>query len=157
MITQTIKRWLDKMFAWWPWRRAPQSAYPQAVTNANTGSAQDSLWHPSASGPLPQPGIMSVAVEQEKDDAIPKSGWSPPEDRSERLAPLSQPITGQSTDKMHPSKVNPSKEALSAPDEVATPTFEQHLAFLHYLVKRGIVNEGFTRDQIPKQYRRKYE
>jgi hypothetical protein len=31
------------------------------------------------------------------------------------------------------------------------------LAFLHYLVKRGLVNEGFTEGQVPKQYRRKYE
>jgi hypothetical protein len=38
---------------------------------------------------------------------------------------------------------------------VPAPTFEQQLAFLQYLVKRGILNEGFPEGQIPKQYRRK--
>jgi hypothetical protein len=32
------------------------------------------------------------------------------------------------------------------------PTPEQKLEFLHYLVRRGIVNEGFTEGRIPKQY-----
>jgi hypothetical protein len=34
------------------------------------------------------------------------------------------------------------------------PTPEQQLEFLHYLVKRGIVNEGFEEGKIPEQYRR---
>jgi hypothetical protein len=34
------------------------------------------------------------------------------------------------------------------------PTSEQHLEFLHYLVKRGIVNEGFEEGKIPDQYRK---
>jgi hypothetical protein len=29
---------------------------------------------------------------------------------------------------------------------------EQRLEFLRYLVKHGIVNEGFARDQRPEQY-----
>jgi hypothetical protein len=34
------------------------------------------------------------------------------------------------------------------------PTREQKLEFLHYLVKRGIVNEGFAEGQVPEQYRK---
>jgi hypothetical protein len=41
-----------------------------------------------------------------------------------------------------------------APTLGSAPTPEQQLEFLHYLVKRGIVNEGFEEGKIPKQYRR---
>jgi hypothetical protein len=34
------------------------------------------------------------------------------------------------------------------------PTPEKKLEFLQYLVKRGIVNEGFAGDQIPEQYKK---
>jgi hypothetical protein len=34
------------------------------------------------------------------------------------------------------------------------PNREQKLEFLHYLVKRGIVNEGFAEGQVPEQYRK---
>jgi len=33
------------------------------------------------------------------------------------------------------------------------PTPEQQLDFLNYLVKRGLVNEGFTEGRVPQQYR----
>jgi len=41
-----------------------------------------------------------------------------------------------------------------APLPGRAPTPEQHLEFLHYLVKRGIVNEGFEEGKIPEQYRK---
>jgi hypothetical protein len=87
--------------------------------------------------------MMSVAVEQ--DEAVPEQGWllASAEDRSER------PTQQVSSTAEH----NEPTGDLSAP----SPTFEQQLAFLHYLVKRGLVNEGFTEGQVPKQYRRKYE
>jgi len=44
-------------------------------------------------------------------------------------------------------------EAVKFDTPPPTPTPEQKLEFLHYLVKRGIVNEGFAEGQIPKQYR----
>lgn len=33
------------------------------------------------------------------------------------------------------------------------PTPQQQLDFLNYLVKRGLVNEGFAEDRVPEQYR----
>jgi hypothetical protein len=35
-----------------------------------------------------------------------------------------------------------------------SPAPEKHLEFLHYLVKRGIVNEGFAEGKVPDQYKR---
>jgi len=139
MITQALKRWLQKLFAWWPWKSAPATGYSQAVRN--TGAAQETVWRTTMEGPLPQAGMMSVAVEQ--DEAVPEQGWllASAEERS------AQPVS--STAEHSESTTGD----LSAP----SPTFEQQLAFLHYLVKRGLVNEGFAEGQVPKQYRRKYE
>ena len=94
-------------------------------------------------GPLPQAGMMSVAVEQ--DEAVPEQGWmlTSAEDYAER------PVQPASSTAEHSGSTGD----LSDP----SPTFEQQLAFLHYLVKRGLVNEGFTEGQVPKQYRRKFE
>jgi len=44
--------------------------------------------------------------------------------------------------------------SLLAPIPGRAPTPEQQLEFLHYLVKRGIVNEGFEEGKIPEQYRK---
>jgi hypothetical protein len=35
------------------------------------------------------------------------------------------------------------------------PTPEQQMAFLQYLIHRGLINEGFEDGKIPEQYRKK--
>jgi len=66
MITQGIKRWLYKLFAWWPWKQTPETSYQQAVSNLNMSMAQETMAR-IVDGSLPQPGsITSVVVEQEK-------------------------------------------------------------------------------------------
>jgi hypothetical protein len=141
MITQALKRWLQKLFAWWPWKSTPATGYSQAVRNS--GTTQETVWRTTMEGPLPQAGMMSVAVEQ--DEAVPEQGWmlASTEDHTERPV---QPVS-------------PTAEHSGSPGELSapSPTFEQQLEFLHYLVKRGLVNEGFTEGQVPKQYRRKFE
>jgi hypothetical protein len=42
-----------------------------------------------------------------------------------------------------------------AAEAVPPPTAAQKLEFLRYLVKRGIVNEGFAAGQVPEQYKGK--
>jgi hypothetical protein len=156
MITQAIKRWLYKLFAWWPWKSAPAIGYSQAVTNANMGTAQETMWRTTMEGPLPQAGMMSVAVEQEKDDFMPDPGWLSPEDLPERLVQPSSPTAAEHNNPTHISSVD--SASISTGDASSpTPTFEQQLAFLQYLMKRGLINEGFSEGQVPKQYRRKYE
>ena len=154
MITQAIKRWLYKLFAWWPWKSAPATGYSQALTNGNLGSAQETVWRTTMDGPLPQAGMMSVAVEQDEVDTIPDPGWLSPENLPERLVQPSSPTSAEHNDPTHLSLVdNPSLSTDNA--SPPPPTFEQQLAFLQYLVKRGLVNEGFSEGQVPKQYRRK--
>lgn len=165
MITQTIKRWLYKLFSWWPWKSATPTGFSPSLTNANMGTAQETVWRTTFEGPLPQAGMMSVAVEQDEDDTIspsPEPGWLSSENRSDRLVQPSSPTSAE----LNNSNSNPGPDLshLSSTDvppistdNAPSPTFEQQLAFLQYLVKRGMVNEGFSEGQVPKQYRRKYE
>jgi hypothetical protein len=162
MITQAIKRWLYKLFSWWPWKSAPSTGFSPSLTNANMGSAQETVWRTTLEGPLPQAGMMSVAVEQDEDDAIPDPSWLSSEIRPERLVQPSSPTSAELNNSN--SNSDPDLSHLSSADipststgDAPSPTFEQQLAFLQYLVKRGMVNEGFSEGQVPKQYRRKYE
>ena len=105
-------------------------------------------------GPLPQAGMMSVAVEQDEDNTIPDAGWPSSNNLPERLVQPSSPMAAEFHDPTHPADVPAIPTGNASPP---SPTFEQQLAFLQYLVKRGMVNEGFSEGQVPKQYRRKYE
>ena len=159
MITQAIKRWWRKLFAWWPWRDAFPNSYTQTATNMNQGTTQESLWRTTMDGPLPQPGITSVVIEQERDDLSTEAGRSIVDERPDHFVQHSPPGMEEHVDSSPLSAKKTSKEMNppTAHDGTATPapTFEQQMGFLQYLVKRGIINEGFTEGQVPKQYKRK--
>src|SRR6266702_4190410 len=99
MITQTLKSWLHKLFAWWPWKSAPATGYSQAQPNGNMGTAQETVWRTMVEGPLPQAGMMSVAVEQ--DEAMPEPGWPSVEDHPELLVQPSSQTTAEHIDSTH--------------------------------------------------------
>ena len=155
MITQAIKRWLYKLFSWWPWKSTPSGDYAQISTNNNLPSGQETVWRTVVEGPLPQAGVMSVAVEQDEDDAILDAGWFSSDTPPERLVQPSSTMATELDDLAQLSSVDDSDT--STGDASSTPTFEQQLAFLHYLVKRGLVNEGFPEGQVPRQYQNNYE
>jgi hypothetical protein len=152
MITQAIKSWLDKLFAWWPWKRSPETNYAQAVSNLNPGVMQESLLRNTVDGPLPQTGNASVAVEQGRGEDIPESSRPTSEERPEQVVSSYSPLADENPDTAHSPTVEAMKASSKA--EVLPPSPEQKLAFLHYLVKRGIVNEGFNEGQVPKQYKK---
>jgi hypothetical protein len=152
MITQKIKRWLGKLFAWWPWRQSPETSYAQAISNMNPGVTQESMLRNTVDGPLPQTGSTSVAVEQGREEDIPESSRPTTEERPEYVL-SSHPQAEEPLNPAHPlanEKNRTVEEAVSLP----SPTPEQKLAFLQYLVKRGIINEGFGADQLPRQYKK---
>jgi hypothetical protein len=134
MITQSIKHWLRKMFAWWPWRQAQPVEYNHV------------------SGPLSKVTPEGVSLST-IDGTAPQTSITPRlstiEERSERLAqtpssdlaetPVLPPVT-PAVD----MPTEPPKEDIS-PVVPATPTPQQRLEFMRYLVKRGIVNEGFEK------------
>jgi hypothetical protein len=152
MITQTIKHWLNRLFAWWPWKRSPETSYAQVVGNMNSGATQESMLRNTVDGPLPQIGSTSVAVEQGRDADIPESSRPTTEEHPEQMLP-SHPLRAEETPNPLPP---PNKEKKPSTVEASppSPTPEQKLAFLQYLVKRGTINEGFSQEQLPRQYKK---
>ncbi len=130
MITQTIKGWLQKVFAWWPWKQSPPIKYQHVAGAVSRGPAPEtSLWIPQE-GTVPQAGATPrrFTLENRSD----RLGHSETPDLSPLSAPASFPPAGA--------------ESAASQDAPLSPTSRQRLEFLRYLVQHGIVNEGFESD-----------
>jgi hypothetical protein len=159
MIIQTIKAWLNKLFAWWPWKRAPAPKYPQAASQVSKGITQEQIWRAVREGPMPQSGVRSVVVEHgvgpNSLDTQPQplvgdelSGrMSPPAMYDEQPA-MSRPLSGATGKDI---------DILSEAGQIPEIEYEQQLGFLRYLVQQGVINEGFAEGQVPVQYQSKQE
>src|ERR1700730_4697387 len=135
MVTQTIKRWLDRLFAWLPWRKSPEPGYAQSVSNLNTGTVQESMWRTQVDGAAPQPGITFVVVEHGRDETMLETKQPANEDPSERLTQLHPSATDETTRASHISSAT-NEPSISHEDAPQTsPSPEQRLAFLRYLVQ----------------------
>ena len=157
MITQAIKRWLDRLFAWWPWRRPSEADYAQAVSKPNKGTTQEPTWRTTVDGSMSQPGITSVVVEHGNEEIVNETSRSISEERPDR-ATQPQPQASVTEENVNTTRASSAtKETSTSRGETPppSPTQEQQLAFLQYLVRRGLVNEGFAEGHVPDQYKRK--
>lgn len=156
MISKAIKRWLHKMFAWWPWRQSPAKEYAHAVHPLQAGTTiQEAASWPTGEGIVPQadpPTPPRRSSFEQWPESPPQSPFPPP------LTPTPTNISGQA-DK--PPLFLPAPQAglstRTKDDEdtaPASPNPQRQLEFLQYLVQRGLVNEGFSEEQIPDQYKR---
>ncbi len=168
MITQAFKRWLHKLFGWLSGKPAADAEYAHAKTPVNTGMTSEPLTRPAMDGAAPPPsGVAPLILGQgetscstldewpERPAQGPSSPSSPPAEKSE-LPTTPPPVPN--TPPVETSFI--AKESIPAQTKSRgsempppAPTPEQRLEFLHYLVRRGIVNEGFTEKQIPRQYK----
>jgi hypothetical protein len=57
MITQAIKRWVAKMFGWWPWRNPQKDEYAPVSSHASKGMAQETATRSTIDAMTPYPGI----------------------------------------------------------------------------------------------------
>src|SRR5579859_901555 len=73
MITQTIKKWLSYLFAWWPWKRTATTAYAPPSRNGAMGISQEHLWSASSEESIPQIGTRLIVVEQTNENAPPEA------------------------------------------------------------------------------------
>ncbi len=138
MITQTIKNWLHKLFAWWPWKQPAQVEYTNVTSTLNKGTTQESLSLPTIDGAAAQTGISPYlpAIEEL------------PERTAQSQFPASSSLDATSVPPPLTPPVEITREPALDRDEASSfvppaPTPQQRLEFLQYLVKRGIVNEGF--------------
>jgi hypothetical protein len=132
MITQAIKRWLSNMFAWWPWKHSPPREYRKASGPLSVGTTAEGMSLSAVEGTTPQGSItprLSTIEERPERMNIPPANDIAETSLSSSLKPpvdiSTEPGTGD-----------------AAPAVPSTPTPQQRLEFLQYLVKRGIVNEG---------------
>ncbi|HLJ33569.1 MAG TPA: hypothetical protein VKU38_07960 [Ktedonobacteraceae bacterium] len=172
MITQAIKRWLHKMFAWWPWKTAPETDYAPVTTPIHKGitqniqdihNANNAIPWSTTEGVAPQSGVTPLIFGQGEGSRSTIGEWpervvqssplaneknEPPSPLLPTIPPVEQTIDSDAN--------NTSIEAKAIySDAPPTPTPEQQLEFLSYLVRRGLVNEGFPEGQVPEQYRKK--
>ena len=162
MISQAIKGWLQKLFAWWPWKSMPENDYVHPASPINKSIVPDATMYTTVDGTVSQPGSSSVAVEHSDDEEMfTELAWTMPDPNSdERPEPFMPPppVTEEqrdipSTSSMEQNKL-PSTTGELATISTPTPTPAQKLEFLRYLVQRGLVNEGFDRGYEPEQYRK---
>ena len=126
MITQAFKRWLRTMFAWWPWKRTPPLASSQASGPLTMNTSQEGISRSSVEGTTSQTSITPRL--------------STIEERPERTSAAQKTVP---SDKAESDLLTSSEPPAESAPSVSAPTPEQRLEFLRYLVKRGIVNEGF--------------
>jgi hypothetical protein len=135
-LTQAITNWLHKMFAWWPWKKSTQIEYAPYSSSINTGSAQETLSKSINDGIVSQTGIAPrLSTIQEWPERVVQTDVTAKNELPETLPP------GSSGDE------EPIKKSTMPVDETPTgvqtsPSTQQRLEFLQYLIKRGIVNEG---------------
>jgi hypothetical protein len=158
MITQAIKNWLRKMFAWWPWKQSSHITYFHAVGSLNKGLSQETASRSTIDGVAPQAGItprLSTIEEWPERVVQPQPQFPNASEHAERPLlppPPALPPTEQPEDKQMPERESTAATKEPAHDVPSTP--ERQLEFLEYLVRRGIVNEGFEEGKEPEQYRK---
>jgi hypothetical protein len=142
MITQAIKQWLHKLFAWWPWQSSTKTEYLHTAGSLNKGAAQEMTARSTIDGVAPRRSTI--------------------EEWPERIVQPFPPLLEERAETTFPSLPPPPTEKVkevrtgeaSASSISPTSGAERQLEFLRYLVKRGIVNEGFAEGTVPDQYRK---
>ena len=163
MVTQAIKNWLGKLFSWWPWKQPTPIEHAHVARPLNKGTSLEAISRSAIDGAAPQsqPGIVQrlSTIEEWPERFVKPVSQSPPPPASSELPET--PFPGALTspiDKGKDGSINrpPTDKAadIFSSEVSSTPTFEHQLQFLHYLVKRGIVNEGFEEGKVPEQYRK---
>lgn len=154
MITQAIKRWFQKMFAWWPGNRSKAATYVDTTAIRYYESTQETISHATLDGTTNQ--ANSSTYQAQTDEWPTEQYVLPPliNEPPEVFRPaLPTPPVDKGRD-LYKERQNSAPEQNSIPSPPQqTSNQRQQLEFLYYLVKKGIVNEGFERDDTPDQYR----
>jgi hypothetical protein len=176
MITQ-IKRWFQKLFAWFSWQNEPVTTYAPMENHLNRGIGSEpmprTLFDETISQPgvAPQfgnqgdprcstieewhePGATNMPHPQSVDDNRAQEAQLPPPPPLLESSRENMPAQGEQALPTIPPAPAPAQATAPSMTPPPSPTAEQQLEFLRYLVRRGLVNEGFTEGQMPDQYRK---
>ena len=135
-LTLTIKNWLHKMFAWWPWKQSTQIEYSPFANSINKGTTQETLSKSMTDSIAPQTGIVPrLSTIKEWPERVVQTDITAKNELTETSS-LASSGDGE-----------PMKKSATPADETpagvqTSPSTQQRLEFLQYLIKRGIVNEG---------------
>ena len=142
MLTQTIKSWLHKMFAWWPWKQSTQVKYSPVANPLNKGTTQESVPRPTIDGGTHQAGIAPrlSTIEEWPERVVQPDVPAASEFPEPPLLPASTSPVEMSNDTK-----TPAKDAFVVVQ--SSPSPQQRLEFLQYLVRHGVINEGFETDK----------
>jgi len=174
MLTQGIRRWLSKLFGRWPWKKTTEQEQARLERSLNKGVAQESMLWSASDGATPHSGVGPLFLGQNESSQTSLSTIDEWPERVVQSSPPSQlPSPSPAIDKADlpqpptlqpPQSIDSSVSAVEGDSANAElvfdsppappPTPEQKLDFLHYLVKRGIVNEGFAEGRVPEQYKK---
>lgn len=111
--------------------------------------------HASGEGSFPQIGTRSVIIEQSNSSAVPEITLPlrpPAVEHVDTVTPSPSLIDASFPPRLVQGEMLQDNPTLSSEER---QNLEQQLAFLQYLVSRGLVNEGFEEGKIPEQYRKK--
>ena len=148
MITQAIKRWWHRLFARWSRHPSQDVSFASVDQRASAALTPETTSYSSLSGLAPQPGVAPLIAGNAQGDVTCSTIDELP--NLTPKGPLSSVENGSAAPPGARIELAPETAASIA---VLKPTPEQQLDFLNYLVKRGLVNEGFTADRVPEQYR----
>jgi len=135
-LTHAIKNWLHKMFAWWPWKQSTQIEYSPFANSINKGTTQETLSTSMTDSIAPQTGIVPrLSTIKEWPERVVQTDITAKNELTETSS-LASSGDGE-----------PMKKSATPADETpagvqTSPSTQQRLEFLQYLIKRGIVNEG---------------
>jgi hypothetical protein len=136
-FTQAMKNWLHKMFAWWPWKQSTQIEYSHYANSTNTGTTQETVSRSMTDGIAPQTGITPrLSTIEEWPERIAQSDLTATPSKSSIPSGDGESIK------------NPATLGDGIPVSAQTsPSTQQRLEFLRYLITRGIVHEGVDEDK----------
>jgi hypothetical protein len=124
------------------------------------GISQEHLWSVSGEGSVPQTGAARSVVVEQNDENVSPEATLPLPSSVEHVDIITQSTTLR--DVSFPPRSVQDEQTLenlilstAQFDSETTPIPEQQMAFLKYLVSRGLVNEGFEEGCVPEQYRPK--
>jgi hypothetical protein len=139
-----LKRWLNKLFAWWPWKQSAGVDKANPARDVGWSVPSDGTWRSTAHGMEPstsQPGSRSIAVEQQLNNSSVDATGGTLASPSQPPQPLTNSNVFSSAATFSAYGTSEQGIPSSDPKQDTISNTELHLQFLRYLIQRGTFND----------------